>query len=127
MSVHQILCLTIKILRNEDFAKSRGGVAFAESRSDRKISGNEDFANCAASGTAGYTLTPRRVRSIKTRQKGRQTFFGKNSLQHTWKVLQCKQMIQKGTTKMLNRTFAAVYFYFYFTFFRGKVNFAAMS
>ena len=56
-----------------------------------------------------------------------QTFLGKNSLQHTWKVLQCKQMIQKGTTKMLNRTFAAVYFYFYFTFFRGKVNFAAMS
>lgn len=50
MSVHQILCLTIKILRNEDFAKSRGGVAFAESRFDRKISGNEDFANCAASG-----------------------------------------------------------------------------
>ena len=77
MSVHQILCLTIKILRNEDFAKSRGGVAFAESRSDRKISGNEDFANCAASGTAVYTLTPRRVRSIKTRQKVRQTFFGK--------------------------------------------------
>ena len=27
-----------------------GGVAFAESRFDRKISGNEDFANCAASG-----------------------------------------------------------------------------
>ena len=123
MSVHQILCLTIKILRNEDFAKSRGGAAFAESRFDRKISGNEDFANCAASGTAVYTLTPRRGRPIKAHQ----TFLGKNSLQHTWKVLQCKQMIQKGTTKMLNRTFAAVYFYFYFTFFRGKVNFAAMS
>lgn len=123
MSVHQILRLTIKILRNEDFAKPRGDVAFAESRFDRKILENEDFANCAASGIAVYTLTPRRVRPIKTRQ----TFFGKNSLQHTWKVLQCKQMIQKGTTKMLNRTFAAVYFYFYFTFFRGKVNFAAMS
>ena len=54
---------------------------------------NKDFANCAASGTAVYTLTSRRVRSIKTRQKVRQTFFGKNSLQHTWKVLQCKQMI----------------------------------
>ena len=26
---------------------------------------------------------------------------------------------------MLNRTFAAEYFYFNFTFFRGKVNFAA--
>lgn len=103
MSVHQILCLTIKILRNED------------------------FANYSAPGTAVYTLTPRRGRPIKTRQKAHQTFLGKNSLQHTWKVLQCKQMIQKGTTKMLNRTFAAVYFYFYFTFFRGKVNFAAMS
>lgn len=127
MSVHQILRLTIKILRNEDFAKPRGDVAFAESRFDRKISGNEDFANCAASETAVYTLTPQRGRPIKDRQKDRQTFLGKNSLQHTWKVLQCKQMIQKGTTKMLNRTFAAVYFYFYFTFFRGKVNFAAMS
>ncbi|MDO4545497.1 MAG: hypothetical protein Q4C25_05015 [Bacillota bacterium] len=28
---------------------------------------------------------------------------------------------------MLIKTFAAEYFYFYFTFFRGKVNFAAMG
>ena len=123
MSVHQILCLTIKILRNEDFAKSRGGAAFAESRFDRKILENEDFANYSAPGTAVHALTLQLGRFIKAHQ----TFLGKNSLQHTWKVLQCKQMIQKGTTKMLNRTFAAVYFYFYFTFFRGKVNFAAMS
>lgn len=77
MSVHQILCLTIKILRNEDFAKSRGGVAFAESRFDRKILENKDFANCAASGTAVYTLMPRRGRPIKTRQDDPSNFFGK--------------------------------------------------
>ena len=93
MRFRRILRFTMKILRNEDFAKSRGGVAFAESRSDRKISGNEDFANCAASGTAVYTLTSRRVRSIKTRQKVRQTFFGKNSLHSPSKVLQFCQMI----------------------------------
>lgn len=57
MSVHQILCLTIKILRNEDFAKSRGGAAFAESRFDRKILENEDFANYSAPGTAVHALT----------------------------------------------------------------------
>lgn len=57
MSVHQILCLTIKILRNEDFAKSRGGVAFAESRFVRKILENKDFVNYSAPETAVHALT----------------------------------------------------------------------
>ena len=55
MRFRQILRFTMKLLRNEDFAKISPGGVFADSRFVGKISRNEDFANSAETRRPGST------------------------------------------------------------------------
>ena len=53
MRFRRILRFTMKILRNEDFAKISPGGVFADSRFVGEISRNEDFANSAETRRPG--------------------------------------------------------------------------